>query len=308
MRRPVLARAELVLALDRAAAALLDQAHEHPGALGLDDEGDGLLVVRVEVPVDRVGVDEGQVAGLPVVALVVVDLVAGALEDVEGGLVLVAVAVVGALRRQLDEVHLQRLGEELLVAGADAPPGARLLGVAGVPDLGVVDDDRVVADPLHARAAPCGTAPSPYVSEVSPRTKTRPFLPMRSPVPRPHGPDGAVPLGGSRWCTGRRERALPRRTARVRGAPAGAPVAGGRRDGRHGRGDAAYGNSEAGNCHTITPRRPSWRTSTRSRTTTSCRPPPAPVDTPPVPGAPPGLDEDGPAGEPPVSPAVMAPG
>lgn len=34
---------------------------------------------------------------------------------------------------------------------------------------------------------------------------------------------------------------------------------------------------------------------------------PAPVDTPPVPGAPPGLDEDGPAGEPPVSPAVMAP-
>ena len=102
-----------------------------------------------------------QVALLPVVPLVVVDLVAGALEDVERGLVLVAVAVVGAVRRQLDEVHLERLGQELLVARADPPPGAGLLGVAGVTDLGVVDDHRVVARLARRRAAPARNWPSP---------------------------------------------------------------------------------------------------------------------------------------------------
>src|SRR5256885_13098325 len=60
-------------------------------AFGLHHQGDGLLVVRVEMPVHRVGVHEDQVALLPVVTLVVVDLVARALEDVEGGLVLVPV-------------------------------------------------------------------------------------------------------------------------------------------------------------------------------------------------------------------------
>ena len=75
---PLRAVLELVRPLDRAAAALLDQAEEHPRALGLHDQRDGLLPVRVEVPVHRVGVHEDQVALLPVVALVVVDLVAAA--------------------------------------------------------------------------------------------------------------------------------------------------------------------------------------------------------------------------------------
>ena len=59
-----------------------------------------------------------------------------------------AVAVVARLRRELDEVDLQGLGEELLVARTDAPPRAALLAVAGVADLGVVDDDGVVTDPV----------------------------------------------------------------------------------------------------------------------------------------------------------------
>ncbi len=44
--------------------------------------------------VHRVGVDEDEVVLVPVVALVVVDLVAPALEDVEGRLVLVSVSVI----------------------------------------------------------------------------------------------------------------------------------------------------------------------------------------------------------------------
>jgi len=149
--RPVLAGPELLGALHRPAAALLDQPHEHPGALGLHDQSDGLLVVRVEVPVHRVGVHQDEVVLLPLVALVVVDLVTGALEDVEGSLVLVTVPVVGAARRQFHEVHLKSLGQELLVTGADAPPGPGLLRVPGVPDLAVVDDDRVVPHPVDSQ-------------------------------------------------------------------------------------------------------------------------------------------------------------
>src|SRR6185437_7741741 len=90
---------------------------------------------------------EGEVALLPVVPLVVVDLVAAAFEDVEGGLVLVAVPVVRALRRQLDEVDLDGLGEERLVARADPPPRPRLRGVSRVRGVVAgVDDNRVVAD------------------------------------------------------------------------------------------------------------------------------------------------------------------
>jgi hypothetical protein len=92
-------------------------------------------------------VDEDEVALLPVVTLVVVDLVAAAFEDVEGGLVLVAVPGVGGMRRQLDEVDLQGLGEERVVARPDPPPCPGLLRVPGVAHGSVVGDDRVVAHP-----------------------------------------------------------------------------------------------------------------------------------------------------------------
>src|SRR5581483_4794386 len=144
---PFLARPEPLLVVERSAAPLLDQAEVHPRRLRLHHQGLRRLVAVVEVTVHRVGVDDDEVAGLPVVALVVVDLVALALEDVEDGLVLVAVPVVRLPRRDLDEVHLDVLGQERLVAGADAPPGARVLGVARMADLRVVDDDVVVSYP-----------------------------------------------------------------------------------------------------------------------------------------------------------------
>jgi hypothetical protein len=134
------------LVVDGAAAALLDEAEVHPRRLRLHHERLRRLVAVVEVAVHRVGVDDDEVAGLPVVALVVVDLVALALQDVEDRLVLVAVAVVRLARRDLDEVDLDVLRQERIVAGADAPPGARVLRVAGVADLRIVDDDLVVAD------------------------------------------------------------------------------------------------------------------------------------------------------------------
>src|SRR5680860_1499888 len=62
---------------------------------------------------------------VPVVTLVVVDLIAGALQDVEHRLVLVPVALVGAPGGDLDEVHLQRLGQKLLIARTQPPPSAR---------------------------------------------------------------------------------------------------------------------------------------------------------------------------------------
>jgi hypothetical protein len=90
-------------------------------------------------------VHEDQVALGPVVTLVVMDLVAAALEDEEGGLVLVAVAAVGRAGRQLDEVDLESLGEEGVVAGGDPPPCPGLIGVSGMRYLGVIDDHGVIA-------------------------------------------------------------------------------------------------------------------------------------------------------------------
>jgi len=103
-------------------------------------------VAVVEVAVDRVGVHDDEIALLPVVALVVVDLVPRALEDVEDRLVLVPVPVVRLPRRQLDKVDLDVLGQEGLVARTDAPPRARVLGVAGMADRRVVDDHALAAD------------------------------------------------------------------------------------------------------------------------------------------------------------------
>ena len=64
---------------------LLEQhVHEHEHRLGLhDDRAGGLGAARVEMLVHAVVVDDGDVAGLPVVADAVVDLVAFAVENVE---------------------------------------------------------------------------------------------------------------------------------------------------------------------------------------------------------------------------------
>ncbi len=91
---------------------------------------------------------EDEIALLPVVSLVVVDLVTAAFEDVERRLVLVAVAVVRAVRRQLHEVDLDRLGQKRVVARSDPPPRARLGRIAGVCGAVTgVHDNRVVPDP-----------------------------------------------------------------------------------------------------------------------------------------------------------------
>ncbi len=97
----------------------------------------------------RVGVHEDEVVLAPVVALVVVDLVAAPLQDVEGRLVLVAVAMVRRLWRQLDEVDLDRLGEKVRVAWADPPPRPALRAVARMRHRRVVDYHAVVAYPVH---------------------------------------------------------------------------------------------------------------------------------------------------------------
>ena len=51
-----------------------------------------------------------------------------------------AVSVVGAARKELNEVHLERLGEEGIVARTEDPPGPRLRGVTGMRDRSVVGD------------------------------------------------------------------------------------------------------------------------------------------------------------------------
>ena len=119
--------------LERAAPPLLYETQVHPRRLRLDDDRERAFgLARVEVAVDRVGVDDDEVVLLPVVALAVVDLVARPFEDVKARLVLVAVPVIRAAREELDEVHLERLGQEGLVPGPEDPPRVRLLRVTGM--------------------------------------------------------------------------------------------------------------------------------------------------------------------------------
>ena len=184
-RRPVFARPELVRALDRAAAALLDQAHEHPGALRLHDQGDGLLVVRVEVPVHRVGVHEDQVVLLPVVA----DGRRGSRSRRPRG-----------CRRRPRSGGRARGWSSAGAARRSAPAGSG----SGTPRhrgrcatrCGTARSRRS-GPPWRRRRRPSRPAPASAAScacaelgrdrrsrEVSPRTKTRPFLPMSfSPSP-----------------------------------------------------------------------------------------------------------------------------
>ena len=64
--------------------------------------------------VDAIVVHDRDVAGLPVVADAVVDLVAGAVENVEDRLVHVAVLLGGAARRIFLEMDVQRLAQAVL--------------------------------------------------------------------------------------------------------------------------------------------------------------------------------------------------
>src|SRR6266540_4182530 len=118
--RPLLPRTEACLVRERRGSSLLDEAEDHPRRLCLHHQreralGRGAVVVLVLA----VGVDDDEVVLLPLVALAVVDLVALAFEDVEVRLVLMAVAVIETAGEQLDEVDLERLREERLVAGAE---------------------------------------------------------------------------------------------------------------------------------------------------------------------------------------------
>src|SRR5439155_1422914 len=151
--RPILARTE-ALRLEGSAPALLPQAHRHPVRLRLHHQSESAHVfIGVVVLVHAVRVHDREVVLLPVVSDAVVDLVALALEDVEARLVLVAVAVIGATREKLDEMHLQRLRQEGIVARAQHPRGPRLVGVARVADARVVDDGACTAAELPAAIA-----------------------------------------------------------------------------------------------------------------------------------------------------------
>ncbi len=70
----------------------------------------GRLRAGVVVLMHAVVVDDGDIAGLPVVADAVVNLVACTVKDVEGGLVDVPVLLRGAAGRVFLEVDVERLG------------------------------------------------------------------------------------------------------------------------------------------------------------------------------------------------------
>ena len=85
----------------------------------------GLVSRGVEMLVDAVVVDDRHVARLPVVADVVVDLVALAVEDVEGGLVDVAVLLALAAGPVFLEVEVEVLGDAVLGLDVVAAVGLR---------------------------------------------------------------------------------------------------------------------------------------------------------------------------------------
>src|SRR5262249_4667760 len=72
-----------------------------------------------------VGVDDHQVAGRPVISLAIMDLVPPALDDVEGGLVLVAMAAIAAAGLDHHEVTLDCLGKKRIVLRRGQPLGSR---------------------------------------------------------------------------------------------------------------------------------------------------------------------------------------
>src|SRR6267142_2630142 len=112
---------------------LEEHVHEHEHRLGLHDERARRPGrAGVEMLVDAVVVDDGDVAGFPVVADAVVNLVALAVEDVERRFVDVAVLLRVAARRVLLEVDVKHLREAVL----------RLDVVAAVRLRAVVESDQ----------------------------------------------------------------------------------------------------------------------------------------------------------------------
>src|SRR5580700_9824569 len=116
----VVARHEIALGRRRHLGTLhhrvLEQhVHEQVHRLGLDDQGAGRLAgAGIEVLVDAIVVHDGDVAGLPVVAHAIVDLVAGTVENVERRLVDMAVLLGSAARRIFLEMDVQRLAQAVL--------------------------------------------------------------------------------------------------------------------------------------------------------------------------------------------------
>ncbi|OLS99727.1 hypothetical protein BJF90_38370 [Pseudonocardia sp. CNS-004] len=119
---------------------LEEHVHEHVHGLGLDDQrAGGALGVGVEVLVHAVVVHDRDVAGLPVVALAVVDLVAVAVEDVERGLVDVAVLLRLPAGAVLLQVEVEGLGDAVLRLHVVAAVGLRPvdeLDLVRLPDAG----------------------------------------------------------------------------------------------------------------------------------------------------------------------------
>ena len=121
--------------------------HEQVHRLGLDHQGARrLLRAGVEVLVHAIVMHDRDVAGLPVVADAVVDLVAGAVEDVERGLVDVAVLLGGAAGRIFLEMDVQRLGAAVLRLDVVA---AEMLRAAVELELLALDDARHRAQPAE---------------------------------------------------------------------------------------------------------------------------------------------------------------
>src|SRR5207244_8256027 len=89
---------------------------------------------------------------LPLGAFALLGRVTLAFEDVEVRFVLLTVPMVGAAGPQFDEVDLQRLGEERVIARTEHPPGARLalVRIPGMTDGRVVRDRPGTADARRA--------------------------------------------------------------------------------------------------------------------------------------------------------------
>ena len=116
----LVARHEIALGRRRRLRSLDDgvleqHIHEQIHRLGLDDQGPRWFArAGVGMLMDAVVVDDGDIAGLPIVAHAVVNLVSRAIEDVEGSFVDVAMLLRGAARRILLEMDVQRLTEAIL--------------------------------------------------------------------------------------------------------------------------------------------------------------------------------------------------
>src|SRR5216683_6745212 len=145
-------RHEIALGRGRRFRPLLDRVleqhvHEQIHRLGLDHQRPGgLPFAGVEMLVHAVVMDDRDVAGLPIVANAVVDLVARAIENVERGLVDVPVLLGLAARRILLEMDVKGLGASVL--GLDIM-AAEMLRAAVKLEILSLDDPRQAPQPVE---------------------------------------------------------------------------------------------------------------------------------------------------------------